>query len=163
MISLKEYAAKNKISYEAVRKQVVRYKKELGPHLVKVDKTQYLDDEGETFLNERRSKNPVVVEQKDKNEQIEELEKQIKILLSEKSMLESKVTALTEWKAEKAELIAEAKYQKLQLEDKSKQLQEAKKEADEYHFKNQQLQKELDDERTRKLSLREAWKRIMGN
>ena len=49
MISLKDYAKKKNVSYEAVRKQVNRYRDELGDHLYKKDRTQYLDEEGEAF------------------------------------------------------------------------------------------------------------------
>ena len=44
MVTLKEYAEKKSISYEAVRKQVSRYREELGDHIKKEGRTQYLDD-----------------------------------------------------------------------------------------------------------------------
>lgn len=76
MITLKEYAKKQNVSYEAVRKQVNRYREDLGEHLYKVERTQYIDEEGEAFLDQKRASNPVVVIEHDKDEQIEELKKQ---------------------------------------------------------------------------------------
>lgn len=76
MISLKEYAKKHNVSYEAVRKQVNRYREELGEHLYKVDRTQYLDEAGEDFLDQKRASNPVVIIEHDKDEQIEKLKQQ---------------------------------------------------------------------------------------
>ena len=42
MISLKDYAKNKNVSYEAVRKQVNRYKTELEGHIHKVNRTQYM-------------------------------------------------------------------------------------------------------------------------
>ena len=76
MVSLKEYAKKHSISYEAVRKQAVRYREDLGEHLYKVDRTQYLDEEGEAFLDAKRASSPVVIVEHDKDERIAELVEQ---------------------------------------------------------------------------------------
>lgn len=76
MITLKDYARKKNVSYEAVRKQVNRYRDDLGDHLYKKDRTQYLDEEGEAFLDKKRSSNPIILVEHDKDEQIEELKSQ---------------------------------------------------------------------------------------
>ena len=61
MISFKEYATDHRISYEAVRKQVSRYEKELSGHIEKRNRKQYLDDYAVKFLDERRNSNVVAV------------------------------------------------------------------------------------------------------
>lgn len=73
MISLKEYAKKNHITYEAVRAQVSRYREQLDEHIIQDGRTQYLDEIAVAFLDERRQKNPVVVYQQGKDEAIESL------------------------------------------------------------------------------------------
>ena len=83
VISLKEYAQNNRISYEAVRQQVVRYAEELGDHIIKDGRQQFLDEEAVAFLDGKRQKNPVVVYQASKDEEIERLENQNKELLIE--------------------------------------------------------------------------------
>lgn len=95
MISLKDYAKKKNVSYEAVRKQVNRYRDELGDHLYKKDRTQYLDEEGEAFLDQKRASNPVVLVEHDKDEQIEELNRQnealkIKVMELQDQLIKSK-------------------------------------------------------------------------
>lgn len=81
MKSIKEYAKEKQVSYEAVRKQINRYKDELKGHIQKVGRTQYLDEEAEAFLNEKRSTSPVVLVQASKDEELEELRKEKEMLL----------------------------------------------------------------------------------
>lgn len=95
MITLKDYAKKKNVSYEAVRKQVNRYRDELGDHLYKKDRTQYLDEEGEAFLDGKRASNPVILVEHDKDEQIDELKHQnealkIKIMELQDQLIKSK-------------------------------------------------------------------------
>ena len=81
VISLKGYAKNNNISYEAVRQQVVRYASELEGHIIKDGRQQFLDEEAVTFLDEKRKKNPVIIYQASKDEEIERLEEENKALL----------------------------------------------------------------------------------
>lgn len=76
MISMKDYAEQKNISYEAVRKSVARYKDELEGHIIKVDRTQFLDDEAVAFLDEKRQKSPVVIIQQSKDDEIEQLRRE---------------------------------------------------------------------------------------
>lgn len=80
MITIKDYAKKKSISYEAARKSVARYKKELGEHVFKNGRTTYLDEEAESFLDEKRNKNPIIIDQQGKSDRIEELEAENEIL-----------------------------------------------------------------------------------
>lgn len=61
MLSIKDYARDSGVSYEAVRKQIKRYEGDLKGHIRIDGRTQYLDDVAVAFLNEHRSKNPLVV------------------------------------------------------------------------------------------------------
>ena len=81
MITLKEYAINYNISYEAVRKQVVRYKYELDGHIIKIRRTQFLDDEAVTFLDSKRQENPIIVQQADQSEEIAQLKREKEALL----------------------------------------------------------------------------------
>lgn len=80
MISLKDYSLKHNISYEAVRSQVSRYKKELTGHIIKKGRTRFLDEEGEAFLDGRRAESPVVIMNETKDDRIRELESQVQLL-----------------------------------------------------------------------------------
>lgn len=94
MISFKEYATEHRISYEAVRKQVSRYEKELSGHIEKRNRKQYLDDYAVKFLDERRNSNAVAVLSDDiKNEAArnEELQEENKQLLYKIAQLEEQL------------------------------------------------------------------------
>lgn len=81
VITLRDYAKQSNISYEAVRKQVVRYQDELAGHLIRDGRQQFLDEEAVAFLDARRQKNPVAIIQVEKDEKIDQLEKENKQLL----------------------------------------------------------------------------------
>lgn len=91
VISLKEYAKNNNISYEAVRQQVVRYAEELGEHLIKDGRQQFLDEDAVAFLDGKRQKNPVVIYQAGKDEEIERLEGENKALLRKIATLQEEL------------------------------------------------------------------------
>ena len=93
VISLKEYARIKNISYEAVRQQVTRYREELGDHVIKDGRQQFLDEEAVSFLDERRQKNPVVIYQENKDEEIEHLRKERQQLLEDLNEAKSRIIA----------------------------------------------------------------------
>lgn len=74
MITFREYAVKWGISYEAVRKQVTRYEKELKEHIVIQGTTKYLDDDAVLFLDSKRACNVVRVTDGDPDQEHELVE-----------------------------------------------------------------------------------------
>lgn len=99
MITLKDYAEKHNVSYEAVRQQVARYAEreedgfKLSDHISKVDRTQYLDDEAVAFLDQKRAKNPVVIMESSKDEEIERLKSDLDMLRVRIDGLQTKLIA----------------------------------------------------------------------
>lgn len=91
MQTIKEYAAAQKISYEAARQQVARYRKELGPHIVKVGRTQYLDDDAIAYLREQRGKTPAAIVKDKNNDEIQALREQNNNLLIQVATLQDQV------------------------------------------------------------------------
>ena len=83
VISIKDYAKQRNVSYEAIRQQVVRYAAELDGHIVKDGRQQFLDDEAVAFLDAKRKKNPVVLYQVEKDEEIERLKAEKERILLE--------------------------------------------------------------------------------
>lgn len=116
VISLKDYAVQNNISYEAVRQQVVRYKNDLAGHVIRDGRQQLLDEEAVAFLDAKRQKNPVAIIQMDKDEQIEALEEQVNQLLVKTAAQADRISELAEWKADNAILIAGAEQSRLALQ-----------------------------------------------
>ena len=127
VITMREYARQKNISYEAVRKQVVRYKDELEGHIIQDGRQQFLDEEAVAFLDAKRQKNPVAILHQDKDEQIEQLEEQVKQLLITTAAQANRIAELSEWKANNAQLIASADQIRLALEasEKDKKLLES--------------------------------------
>lgn len=91
MKSIKDYAEYKNISYEAVRKQVVRYRDELEGHIHVQNRTQYLDEYAEEFLDAKRAANPVVVIQENKDEEIHQLKERIETYLIKIAELQDKI------------------------------------------------------------------------
>lgn len=135
MVSIKDYAKEHGVSYEAVRSQVARYTDRevdgfrLADHISKVGRTQYIDDEGVAFLDERRSRSPIVIQQEERDETIERLRKRVdelqsrliaaqdeyRVLMEEKHAIEMREQELiadkqmiAEIRAETAEAVARA-------------------------------------------------------
>lgn len=122
MISIKDYAVQKKVSYEAVRKQLKRYKKILQNHITVQNRTRYLDDYAVNFLDQKRASSPVIIVQQTKDDEIE-------LLKAENTELNRKLTAqaeamvaLAQWNSENAVLIAEANQNKILLEQKDKSI-----------------------------------------
>lgn len=122
VISLKDYAKNNNVTYEAVRQQVVRYKTELESHIIVDGRQQFLDEEAVAFLDAKRQKNPVVIVQQDKDELIEALRNEKETLLTKIAAQADKISALEGWKGDNAIAIAEANHRQALLEAGEKQI-----------------------------------------
>lgn len=158
IISLKDYAEQKKVSYEAVRQQVIRYKNDLGSHIIRDGRQQFLDEDAVAFLDGKRQKNPVTVIQQDKNKRMEALEEQVKQLLLKTAAQADRIAELSEWKAEKAVAIAGAEQQKLLLEERTKRVEQLESTAREVEDKLRQAEEraqQLEEEMSRPLSLYE--------
>lgn len=118
LMTLSDYAASRQVSYEAVRRQVVRYADELGDHVVRQGRRQFLDEEAVRWLDGHRDKNIAIV--LDRSDELEAAKKEIdelKLQLAKQALLLDAANA-------KAEL---ADQQKFLLEDLSKHLSAADK------------------------------------
>lgn len=124
VMTLRDYAKKSNISYEAVRKQVVRYQEELAGHLIKDGRQQFLDEEAVAFLDAKRKKNPVAIYQMDKDAEIEDLRLEREQLLHKIAAQADRISELAEWKAENALLIASAEQSRFALAAAEKEKQQ---------------------------------------
>ena len=78
--SISELAAEVGVSYEAVRRNVVRYKKELEGHITTVDKKQLLDEYAVDFIKDKRRESPVVVKVESASEAVEAYKQEVENL-----------------------------------------------------------------------------------
>ncbi len=134
MITIKDYAKQKGVSYEAIRKQIKRYEDELEGHLVKQNRFLMLDDEAVRFLDGKRSENPVIVYEQNKDEELEQLRHENKMLLIQMNTVQDQLgkvqqklisemnttKLLTNEKVQYLEYKAQAEQKELQLQDLAK-------------------------------------------
>lgn len=94
VMSLKDYAKEHHISYEAVRQQVKRYKKDLEGHLIRDGRQQFLDEEAVAFLDAKRAKNPVAIINISKDEALEAVKEKYTAILESHTALQKEMSAL---------------------------------------------------------------------
>lgn len=80
LVTIKQYAESQNVTYEAVRKQIIRYGEDLKDHIVLKGRKQFLDEWAVEFLTKRRRENPVILISQDKDEAIDELQRQVETL-----------------------------------------------------------------------------------
>ena len=178
MITIKDYAKQKGVSYEAIRKQIKRYEEELEGHLVKQNRFLMLDDEAVQFLDGKRSENPVIVYEQNKDEELEQLRQENKMLLiqmntvqdqlgkvQQKLIAEMSVTQqLTQEKVQYLEYKAQSEQKELQLQDLAKARDAAQARADQQEailrLKEQQIGALTAAKETAAVNLQEAHNRI---
>lgn len=143
LTTIKQYAKSQNVSYEAVRKQIVRYGEELKDHIIRKDRTQYLDEWAIDFLTKRRRENPVILLSQDKDEEIEALRDQVESLRSKLLNAQNELLKSHE--------------ERLKAQDRIIELQDEAKQTLEDRAKYSAL---LEDNHLKETKLREAESRI---
>ena len=178
MITIKDYAKQKGVSYEAIRKQIKRYEEELEGHLVKQNRFLMLDDEAVQFLDSKRSENPVIVYEQNKDEELEQLRHENKVLLiqmntvqdqlgkvQQKLIAEMNATKLlTQEKVQYLEYKAQSEQKEVQLKDLARARDAAQAKADQQEavlrLKEQQIGALTAAKETAAASLKAADERI---
>lgn len=178
MITIKDYAKQKGVSYEAIRKQIKRYDAELEGHLIKQNRFLMLDDEAIQFLDGKRSENPVIVYEQNKDEELEQLRQENKMLLIQMNTVQdqlgkvqqkliaemSTTKLLTQEKVQYLEYKAQSEQKELQLQDLAKARDAAQARADQQEavlrLKEQQIGALTAAKETAAANLQEARVRI---
>lgn len=178
MITIKDYAKQKGVSYEAIRKQIKRYDAELEGHLIKQNRFFMLDDEAVQFLDGKRSENPVIVYEQNKDEELEQLRQENKMLLIQMNTVQdqlgkvqqkliaemSTTKLLTQEKVQYLEYKAQSEQKELQLQDLAKARDAAQARADQQEavlrLKEQQIGALTAAKETAAANLQEARVRI---
>lgn len=87
MITIREYAKQNKVSYEAVRQRIVRLGDLITPHIFVENGIKVIDDEGVELLKTGGQKMPVIVYTEEVQEELDEARDTIKDLQADKIKL----------------------------------------------------------------------------
>ena len=151
MITIRNYAKENNVSYEAIRKQIKRYEDELNGHIIKQNRTQFLDDIAVAILDQHRRENPVIIVNQDTDYRLKQLEDENKNLLIKVAQQADKISQLNEDLKNKIEQMTS-----LMLENKEKTslLEQKKDQAEEIN----QLKEQLDREKKEQLNAIEMLK-----
>jgi len=166
MVTIKQYAESQNVTYEAVRKQIVRYADDLGEHIVRKNRTQFLDDWAVDFLTKKRKENPVIIVNQDKDEEIESLRSQVEtlrvqLLTAQNELLKSQEERLKaqdriivlqeeaqktiEDRAKYTALLEDSKAKDEKLKEAGDQIETLRKEKEEDQRKIEDLQRERDE------------------
>lgn len=97
-VTVRQYAKSRGISYESVRRQILRYAEDLNGHTEKKNNATYLDDDACEFLDLHRQKRTLIIDDQGGKNEIEVLKMQIERLQAEKDALKDKIIALHEQK-----------------------------------------------------------------
>lgn len=156
MKTLKEYAESKNVSYEAVRKKVKLYRAELGEHIFKKGRAQFLDDTAIQFLDEHSIEKSVVVYDAKKDEEIQQLQTENKQLYQQLVTVQSNHVKTQEQLQEQTDKLYALEVEKLRIEGEKKQEQTARERAE---SAEKQIEKRLQQLQARRLSFRE---RVFG-
>ena len=171
MVTIKDYADSQNVSYEAVRKQIVRYKDELDGHIAVKNRTQYLDDWAVKFLTGRRREHPVILVNQEKDESIETMKQHIEslraqLMQAQNELLSSKDRIIALQDELKAGIEDKTKYQLLltdheeqrkKLEDAEEAIQSERELRRDLQRQNEEQGKQIEELRKEADSYEKSW------
>ena len=133
LITLKQFAVDHKISYEAVRKQVIRY---AG--------TKFLDEVAVKFLEEKRRQSPIILINEEATEEAENLRAQVEVLKNK--LLEAQENIIKLQEESKKAIESQVKYDALleQSQEKDRQLKESGEEIGRIRQESDQLKEQIE-------------------
>ena len=157
LVTIKQFADSQGITYEAVRKQVVRFSEELSGHVIRKNRTQYLDEVAVKFLQERRRESPIILQNMDQGEEISRLMDQVEslraqLVSAQNKLLESQERIISlqdeaqkalEDKARYTALLEDNETQKKKLQETEDQLRRVEAERDEAVQESRRFYKSL--------------------
>lgn len=138
LMTIRQYSLSRGVSYEAVRRQTIRYSKELNGHIHKQGKKNFLDEYAINFLDEHRQPKSIVIANDDKAIQ-QEREQYLQTIDTLRSKIESLQDTIINLQSESRALIEEKtkattylESHKLIEDDLRQQLEDAKQEIQSY-------------------------------
>ena len=147
LMTIKQYAQSQHISYEAVRKQVAAYKQDLQDHIIRKGRTQYLDEYAVEYLTKRRRESPIILMNMDQNEENQRLKEEIeslrvKLMTAQNELLKEKDRIISLQDEAKKTLDGDLSRQ---IEEKDGQIRTIQTEADGLRRQSEEDQKKIED------------------
>lgn len=136
LISIRDLAKDQGVSYEAIRRQVVKYSEDLRGHIVIQDGKQFLDESAVEYLKERRRSSPIVLVNQTQGEEIERLKEQIETLKTQLINAQDRIITLQD--ENKTAIESKAKYDLL-LTEQTQTAEQLKRSGEEIENLRDQL------------------------
>lgn len=161
LVTIKQFADSQGISYEAVRKQLNRYSDELSGHIVKQGRKSFLDKWAVEFLETKRKERPVVVATIERSEENEFLREQVEklkaqLMTAQNELLKEKDRIIALQEEAKKTLEATVRYTALleESEAKDEKLKEAERREADLTKTIEELSRERDEAQSEAQSYR---------
>ena len=116
MVTIKEFARTENCSYEAIRQQIKRYETDLKSHIIKQGRTRFIDEYAAKFLREKRRAAPIVIQEQNKDDELQQLRDENKNLLIKLAAVQEELHQLDIEQRENIKFRLEADQNKKQLE-----------------------------------------------
>lgn len=126
MITIREYANQNKVSYEAVRRRIARLGDTITPHIFIENGVKVIDDEGVELLKTGGQKVPVIVYTEEVQAELNEARDTIKDLQEQRLKDLEKINEINERFIAMSEELTKLKVEQAKLESTNKALLEDK-------------------------------------
>ena len=129
-MTIRQLAEDQHVTYEAIRRQLSIYRKELEGHIIQKKNMKLLDEYAVDFLRQRRRQSPVVVYNQDREETIDALKNELLKAQNMITQLQQQLDGLKDQRRNMIEM--ETKYQLSleQIEQKDQFLKQAEQRAD---------------------------------
>ena len=137
MSTIADIAKDQKVSYQAIRKLILKYQDQLEGHIITKSRVRYLDQWATDFIIQKRRNSPLVVVSDDKSATIEKLEAEneslkAKIFEMQEQMLEAQkvITKQIEYQVRNEYLLEDNSRLKEDLQKQTEAAIKAKTEAE---------------------------------
>lgn len=148
-VTVKQYAESRGVTPEIVRRQIIRYEKELEGHVVIIGRARVLDETAVTILDQHRNRRGTAVDmaEVDPKGEIEELRKTVEDLLGKLNAAQNRIMELQnqqiELQKEQITLIEEKSRYQGMIEEKERNQQSQEQRISDQEQKITELQTEI--------------------
>lgn len=162
LVSIKEFAEKRGITYEAARRLVAKYQSKLSDHILIDGNRRLLDEDAVLALDEYRKKSPVVVRMESDSNRADKLSAEVELLRSQLLQAQTDLISaqkellqLADARATHALMLEEQKRNLQQIEELTADCDRLRSEADEARSDRDRAKEDLNQIKT---ALQEAQK-----
>ena len=130
LITVKDFATSCGVSDSIIYRHIRNLKKQLEDHVIKQYGKKWLDETAQTLISQRIKQNPVVVSDGEQEKKYQELEKRNNNLQDHLMQLQDEYVKATTTIQAQTEQINKLETEKLQIEGKYEELEQARSQLD---------------------------------